>query len=552
MRTVLKRLLRATGLRKSARERWNGTDPLEAVPLPEPRDVRGRLRIWVGNSRAEPDPESNPMRTTWVPGPSYRGMRNNDLRGYLDGRYQYAWNQVSQAHVRIGRLASWVKYGEYELFRVLHRWTDVLLPQGARVVGARLVLGVEAGPRIPLRIFAYRVRREWHPGEGGRLKDNVSPPADGETWWNETAHGTEEWGLPGAGYAAADDPMADTDAEPLAHAAWAPGAAHLSFASPAFTAYCDEAVGAGDAIRLLLKLSDVQEDVPGTLLTVYGADQGDDRTLDRRPRLVLDWTAPGTVLDSRSIHLEHGRSLNLPTFEAGGGGWRWIDFDPDDGSTAPAIDVLEPSDSTGGWRGVFAPFESDHSGVTVRVRALSNPVEWGDAFTARFRDTWIRSGPPEEQRIPWRFTSPTGVEHEVLAVYSGDSTWTASFVPNEVGPWRYEWSHTLAGPKYRSAPGAFDVVVADREQGIAALRTLVEQAERVGVRQRPVEGRRLMAAFARLERAVLSLATPDTWRSEEFGPLRESLDKAREALWGSAVPRDLPMEPCRPPEWANE
>lgn len=555
MKRLLKRALRAAGLRKNAWERWTRTDPLEAVSLPHPRDLEGTLEVWShtegANRDDRPAEEPDVFRTTWIPGPDYRGMANNDLRGFLDGRFQYAWNQVSQAHVRLGRMDTWVKYGEYELFRVLHRWSDLGLPPGARVVGAELSLGVEAGPRVPLRVYAYRVRRDWTPGEGGVDRDNVSPPAVGEVWWNEAAHGQVPWGLPGAGYAALSE-GADTDPEPLAEARYAPGDTVLEFDSPALASYCDEAVATGDAVRLLLKLSDVQEDVPGTLLTLYGADQGDDRTRVRRPRLTLEWTAPAVALLRRTLRVEHGRTLELPEITGIRPGWRWMSFHPREDSAEPHVEVWDGKRGPEVWRiAPRRPFEDDGTTLRLRVRAVRDPVAWGEPFEARFRDTWIRSAPPDAQRIPWRFTSPTGVTHDVLATYEGDATWVVSFVPDEVGPWRYQWSHELSETPYRSAEGAFDVVVDSRDQGIEALSALVARARRIDVRGRPVRGRRLLAAFSRLERAVLALETPESWRSHAAVPVRRLLDEAREALWGSPVPSALPMEPCRPPSWAG-
>ncbi len=547
MKRWIKRALEATGIRQSSWERWQAADDLEAVPVPDPRDVSGTVRIWSSEPSGELDGGAT-MRTTWVPGPAYDGMKNNDLRGYLDGRFQYGWNQVSQSHVRVGRLPGWVAYGEHELFRVLHRWDGVELPERARVLGATLTLGVEAGPPVPLRLHLYRVRRDWNPGGGGRLCDNVSPPADDEVWWNEAAHGSASWGLPGVGHAAGASPEADTDAEPLAEARFTPGDEALTFASPEFAAYCQEAIGAQEPLRLLIKLSDVQEDVPGALLTLYGADQGDDRTLDRRPHLTLDWDAPGQLLASRPLRLEHGRTVELAPVAVPSGGWVFLEFVPDVGS-GPLCMELRGED--GAWGLIEHPVRYAGPALTARARALINPVVWGRSFQARFRDTWVRSAPAEQQRVPFRFTSPTGVEHEVLAAFEGDATWRASFTPDEVGPWRYMWTHELAETPYESSEGAFDVVVEDRTQAMEALRALSRRAQELPVRSRPVGGRRLLVAFSRLERAIMALETPESWRSPGFAPVAELMDATRKSLWGQTVPDELPMEPCPPPEWAE-
>ncbi len=73
--------------------------------------IRGRLVISVyGVAGNEPNPPQH--QTGYVNGPDYRGMEDNDLRGFLDGYFKYDWNQPTQIHVRLGRRSRAPYYGE--------------------------------------------------------------------------------------------------------------------------------------------------------------------------------------------------------------------------------------------------------------------------------------------------------------------------------------------------------------------------------------------------------------------------------------------------------
>jgi peptidoglycan-N-acetylglucosamine deacetylase len=89
-----------------------GRELREGEPL---RGVEGRLRVTLlrdgpgtagaagGAGTVAPMPGSAPHLSTFVAGPLYDGMEDNDLRGFLDGGFRWAWNQPTQAHVRVGR-----------------------------------------------------------------------------------------------------------------------------------------------------------------------------------------------------------------------------------------------------------------------------------------------------------------------------------------------------------------------------------------------------------------------------------------------------------------
>ncbi|NNL86822.1 MAG: hypothetical protein HKP27_14265, partial [Myxococcales bacterium] len=179
----------------------------------------------------EPPPQGSPPvrhRAVFVNGAAYRGMEDNDLRGYLDGRFKYAWNQPGQVHVRLGRRGTGERYAEHELFRVVQEWSDVTLPPGARVREAGLYLQSEYAPRRCVEILLYDVKRAWNPGTGGTQHDNVSPPKPGEVWWNEAKSEDEAWALPGVGRASDSDPEADTGSMALASAPLCPGATNVT------------------------------------------------------------------------------------------------------------------------------------------------------------------------------------------------------------------------------------------------------------------------------------------------------------------------------------
>lgn len=95
-------------------------------------------------------------------------MEDNDIRGFLDGRFKNGWNQPGQMHVRVGRRKQVSpKYGEQELCRVLQRWDRIELPPLSNILHTLLSLEVENGPPFELQIFLYEVKKDWNPG-GGR------------------------------------------------------------------------------------------------------------------------------------------------------------------------------------------------------------------------------------------------------------------------------------------------------------------------------------------------------------------------------------------------
>lgn len=529
--------------------------PPLAMTLVEPPPADGELALTVYDGGA--GPVATVHRTVWVDGrDGYMGMEDNDLRGHLDGSFRYGWNQVGQNHVRVGRRDRSSTWGECEIFRVVQRWGGVVLPAGALVREASLDLGVESGPPRPMRLYLYEVHRDWNPGAGGVLGDNVSPPRPGEVWWDDAGYRERPWGHPGAGLASDTDPEADTPVRPLAEALYVPEGKTLTFQSDALAAYATRRIAAGLPLLFLLKVSDTLEDLPTGSVVVYSANQGDDRNPTRRPRLTLTWSAPGERFSvATPLLLEHGRTLGLPPIE--GDGLRAVAATfrqrPKDEAAPSCPPTVE-------WRGNGGPWNRTGIGVSdppgawtrleIRVVAACDPVPLGGAFETSFHNTWVRTAAPERQHVPFVFRGPDGSEHVVPARYAGDYRWTVRFAPDEPGRWTYAWGETFTTEPYRSATGTFDVLV-DPAQLDALLARLAEDARAWDRKADPARGVILSARLARLERAAAASISGSEFLRDGGAALRRRLNVARAAL-DAPVPDVLPMKPDKPPEWKRK
>jgi hypothetical protein len=517
--------------------------------IPYATAAKGTLSIvYFGDGRGVPT--RTVMNTVLVNGAEYQGMEDNDLRGFLDGTFKYGWNQVSQYHVRFGRRSESPRFGEHELFRVIQRWDPIDLPQAFDISSAQIELTVEEGPASPVRVMLYAIKKEFNPGTGGVHGDNVSPPRQGEVWWNEANRGLKPWGLPGANYAS-PSPDADTDEAPLADALYTPGAESIVFTSEMLARYVERQFARQQPALFLLKLTDAHEDIPGSLLTVFSGNYGHSRSTARRPRLRLEWTSPSEQRRTDlPIFLEHGRTAALPRAPLADARWISLKFVADSGYAAPTIEVYDAS--AGEWAHVSLPRRVLGDSLDVRVEAAADPVPLGGAFVAGFRDTWVRSAPPEDQIVRWTFRSPTGVQREVKAEYVGEYRWQVRFEPRELGRWYYEWQHTLAdsGSPLQMAPGTFDVVPGGRAEllrEIARFSACIKQRDSVVV---PASEQRLMVQFSKLERAVLAQETPATFR-DKSGSALAALREVRVAL-GGPLPDSLPLVADPGPSWRTQ
>lgn len=513
--------------------------------------VRGTLVVSAfGDTPTNPRPTLH--TSVFVNGPDHDGLRDIDMRGFLDGNFKVGWNQATQVHVRMGRREIAPEYGEYELFRTLLRWDGIDLPPASTVEEAELAMRVDLGPPYPLRVLLYEVKQDWNPGQGGTQGDNLSPPAPGEAWWKDRAFPDRPWGLPGVGFASDDSPEADTAAMPLAEARYEPKAESIRFRSPALAAYVTRRVRERAPLLLLMKLSDLQEDIPGSMFAVSSADFGDFRNTSGRPRLTLRWRSEAELTTRRyRVFLEHGRSYEFPRTTVAGGRHLAVSFVPEEGSGEPNVEVrIGEGGSVSPWTPAPLPFDRSLQWFETRVTAVENPLILGEPFTTQVRDTWVRTAPEEKQNVPFRFISPDGTEHVVRATYEGEHRWSVTFVPDEPGPWRYYWSHNFYDQPFRSPDGRFDVVLGDRENGLRQLRQMLADLDGFPL-DAPGARERMMERFTRLERACLLLETPDSFSGPSGAELRGALNAIRERLGGVPVPEKIPLEPFPPPEWAR-
>jgi len=486
-------------------------------------------------------------RTTFVNNLQYAGMEDNDIRGFLDGTFKWGWNQPGQIHVRVGRRSGSPRYGEEELFRVLLRWADLQLPARTEIREARMRFWVESGPRSPLRILLYEVKKDWNPGDGGVLKNNVSPPTKGEVWWNDIGFEVEPWGLPGASFTSNSDAGADTASSPLAETCWHPGEATIELTSQALAEYVSQRINHNQPLLLLLKLSDYLEDQPDALITFFSGNHGDSGNETRRPLLDLVWQSSSEVHHAdHSVRLEYGRSMTLPEFDLRGSTCMATSFFSEKESTAPSITFLgENRQQPSAWRpgGGIHQVSPEDDQIQIAVGAFSRPLTLGDTFTASLRDTWIRTAPPDEQTVRWTFVSPTGNKHLKKADYKGDWRWAIEFTPDETGPWTYFWEAHFAEEPFHSADGHFDVIADSLDQVTAFLGLLEEQitaAKQKGLNRK--QRRRFMIILSRLERSGMQLLTPSAFRSETGHQLKEQLNQVR-AVLDRKPPDPIPLVP---------
>lgn len=507
-----------------------------------PASVSGVLRVsFHGSSETPSDRRTSQTglshAAVWVRGPNYESIADNDIRGFVDGRFKFARNQATQVHVRLGRRLNGAFAGGWELCRILHRWDDVELPPASTVTGARLELDIEVGPERELELFLYEMRKDWGPGGGGVHRDNGGPPAEGEVWWNESRRGVAMWGMPGAGFASDVHPDADTPAAALARGRYVPRAETVGFESPALAAYIDKRVSAGEPLLFMIKLSDYQEDLRGTLLNVYSSNHGDTRNTANRPRLRLEWISRSEVFQvERHITLEHGRTALLPRISAPDSTMVSATFIPDEGSASPRLVVRG---GKGGeveeFRQAAIPVKGDWDWVQVMLDAHVNPTPLGEPFVASIRDTWVTTGPPEEQEVLWEFISPSGVRHEAPGEYAGSFEWEVRFLPDELGRWRYVWRQTFTGDLFESAVGVFDVTPGRKEDLEEKMRLFVERVQESELSAGSQRINQFGEELMRFERAFMSLETPVFFRDGEPDQEKDTaelLDTAREALSG--------------------
>jgi hypothetical protein len=472
-----------------------------------------------------------------VPGSSYRGMQDNDIRGFPNGGWVHGWNQVGQRHVRLGRGPYTSRFGEREIVRALQRWDDIPLPTNAVVERVSLELTIEAGIEDPADVMLYEVHRDWDPGLGGTQRDNTSPPAAGEVWWPEAAHGEDEWGLPGASFASNDPEVGDVAPSALATTQYLPKTSKLVFSSEALAEYVQRRIAASEPLLFLLKLSDSDEDLARDQLVVYSAEEGDSLGRSRRPKLSVEWHAHGEVVGwKQDLLLENGRSVQLPKLPTKGAD-RWaVSFLARPDYESPEIEVRGGSSgSSSEWHASAVAFQADWDWVQVRLVAAGNPVSLGTAFESELVDTWVPDGKPEDGTVTWHFTDPLGRETELRGAYEGQFTWRVAFHPEIPGRWSYYLDHDLNWPPYRGERVVFDVIGDDLAAVLDHLEKLAARIEASGLSSTKAKYETFGDELLRLERAGIQLLTPEELRSEKGAQFAPRIDEIRREL-GEALP----------------
>jgi hypothetical protein len=340
---------------------------------------------------------------------------------------------------------------------------------------------------------------------------------------------------------------------PLAQAIYGPGDPQIVFDSPELADYVTERTRNEQPLLFLLKLSDFQEDLPGSVIAFWSGNQGDSRNAARRPALALSWRSAAELQSiEKRILLEYGRTLDLPRIDTAAAKAIAWSFESEADSLAPTLEVRAgKGERVWNWTRMASTITAPGDWAELRLLAVRDPLALGESFVSRLADTWVVTAAPEEQEVAWLFRSPTGVEHRVRAEYEGNYRWVVNFIPDELGPWRYHWNHRFTPKGFDSAWGAFDVVLAGRANGRAQLRRFLEELKTLDPPADAETQARWMIRFTRLERAVLLFETPESFNSAQSSALRELLNEIRGQL-GEPVPDSIPLLPDAPPPWARE
>ena len=182
----------------------------------------------------------------------------------------------------------------------------------------------------------------------------------------------------------------------------------------------------------------------------------------------------------------------------------------------------------------------------LRLLAATQPVQLGDDFETSLRDTWVRTGPPEQQVVTFELVAPRGERFLVPAEFRGDYTWALSFQPDELGRWRYRFRQDFLKKPYESSEGFFDVVLLERERALEQLAALADRLRVDNARSGASRDRELSplaTVFWRLERAALALETPESFASPQGRELFDRITEVRELLSGREVPDESSFSP---------
>lgn len=544
------------------------------LQLTEPKGLSGTFQvslIGINNSSKKPLEHISIFSRD----SHYRNMEDNDLRGFLDGHFKNGWNQPSQVHVRVGRRGaskyrelelsllrelieipffshilryvepSYPYLGEHELFRILYRWDNIYLPNNSVVKDATFELSVEQSPKKKTLVYLYSVNKDWNPGKGGIYKDNTSPPAKGEVWWNDVSYGERSWGLPGANFASDLHAQADTPQQPLASSFVSPSDLNIVFYSEKVTDYIDERIRSEKPLLFMLKLSDYLEDTPNSRFSIYAANYGDDRNTQKRPKLVLKWGSKNEIKHiAEEITLEYGRDYLFPKISIDGANSYHVSFLGKSGLKDPFIQVRGGKiDNVSVWGNVDGNIKENWDWIQFKITAVEdNPIVLGNNFKERIRDTWITSGSVESQKVDYFFISPSGKIIKVSANFVGDFEWQIKYQPYEIGRWRYFWQHEFTGDITKSSIGVFDVIGGNKTNLLRQLKLLIKEMRESNLLTHYERMERFEVRFIRLQRAIMGSHSPESFYSMKAQPFKELLDEARSLFWQDSIPKKLPLK----------
>jgi hypothetical protein len=216
----------------------------------------------------------------------------------------------------------------------------------------------------------------------------------------------------------------------------------------------------------------------------------------------------------------------------------------DEGFEAPRVDLRGGAEGDR-WRPAELPMAIAADRIDLKLEAARDPVTVGTPFQSDLRDTWVRSAPPEKQKVEYTFVAPSGVRHHVDARYAGDYRWQVEFTPTEIGRWRYYFRHQFEDP-YKSSEGFFDAMPGDRADVERQLRELLAEVRaawpKVEKGQQTEVVHQFGERFWRLERAAMQLETPESFRSEVGRTTFALITEVRQAMSGRRVPDEPDLE----------
>lgn len=405
-------------------------------------------------------------------------VEDTDIRGMLDGKMKYPFNQATAYHMRVGRRIDGPFEGELELKRSLVRWHLPALPRGARVTAAELTVWVEMFPtnspltveagRLPVHLYAYPLDEPWEPGGGGTGKDSFSEAAPGEASWVDGRTGQQPWQRPGA--LAPGTP-------PLAMGTIETGDRPLTLVGPRLARRLQTQLDRGGTFDVLFKQEAENEALWGTELGLLSSEFGGDADLVvKRPRLRFEIALPEPLAArEEEFLLEPGGAVVFARLEhrRPAGGELLIsaelDVDRPDGPAPPRVWIRggESGRAEAEWEPHVNPVSKPWDWSQLKLEAAPRRLQLGRELAVELLVTWVAPGPRESQLPELLLRAPSGRIHRVNGVPGEELRYAMRFVPDEPGLWRYGWSFR---PMPESPPGFHrgrSMVFVDRPTGEA-------------------------------------------------------------------------------------